>query len=216
VRFRNKKGIRYFQKGVNPRLLILRGTHGNEFHILPKVTKVVQELMLTLPDFVFIPEVSPSAVTLQSRKNAYGNDINRGFGQLSDPEVDVLKEIMSTLSHVVAISFHEDLEFPESFYFYDTHTLDQQRLERFRAQVKELGVPLFSGIDSPEDSALSYPIKEGYVDFVGAASENGQFIEDWALNQGYFSRFFTFEIPHKYSRIPELLRLCIQFSLSLL
>lgn len=193
----------------------MSGTHGNEYHIIPAVTKAVQKLSLNLPDFMYIPEASPSAVALKTRENECGHDINRGFSELVDSEVNSLKEVLSTLSSVIAISFHEDLESQE-FYFYDTHCLGSLQLEGFRSRVRALGVPLRTGIDDPDDPALSYMITDGYVDHVCTLSGKGQFIEDWAINEGLFSRFLTFEIPYRHTRVAELLQAGIEFSLSLL
>ena len=215
MKFQKRKGITYFQKGKNPQLLIMSGTHGNEYHILPTVVSVVQEMESILPSFMYIPEASPSAVKQKTRVNGCGHDINRGFGKLVDPEVLALKELISPLSHVLGISFHEDLEFQE-FYFYDTHSLGSEQLDKFRKQVKELKVPLRTGFDQPDDPALSYAIKEGYIDFVGAASKNGQFIEDWAMYHGHFTRFLTFEIPYKHEQVALLVKNCIQLALTLL
>lgn len=205
---------RYHKKGSNPKLVILSGTHGDEYHVIEPLIELVQAEYSILPDFLFIPEVSPSAVDNRSRKNKFGHDINRGFGKLVDDEILTLKKLFTSLTDGVVVSFHEDLE-NQQFYFYDTSSLGETLLEDFRASVRKLEVPLFSGIDDPTDPALSYEIKDGYIDLVGVADENGPFIEDWAMFGGNFSRFFTFEIPYKHEKLPELLHTCIQLALKL-
>jgi hypothetical protein len=103
------------------------------------VEQLIGELAHELPEFMYIPEISPSAVKAKSRKNSFGNDMNRDFGRLNDPEASALKQILGQLSQVVGISFHQDFEFPQ-FYVYDTHLMSPEDLEDL-LQVRELGVP---------------------------------------------------------------------------
>lgn len=215
MQYNTQYTIPYFISGDNPKLLITTGTHGDEFHVIPKVEQVINELAQELPKFMYIPEISPSAVKAKSRKNGFGNDMNRNFGNLMDPESIALKQILSKLTGTLGISFHQDFEFPK-FYVYDTHTMDVDDLEDLRSQVRTLGVPLYSGIDQIEDPMLGNRVVDGYVGGMGAPSEAGLFIEDWAMNYGYISRFFTFEIPHEHPRAKDLIRLCIKFSLRFL
>ncbi len=210
-----ERTIPYTVNGKNPKLLIATGTHGDEFHVIPMVAEVIKELHRELPDFLYIPEVSPTAVVARSRINGFGNDINRNFGLLDDPEADLLKQILHKLSGAVGISFHQDFEFPQ-FYVYDTSQMGESDLSELRNKVRALGVPLYSGIDQIEDTALGNEVVDGYVGNIGRPSKLGGFIEDWAMHYGYLSRFFTFEIPHEHPRAKELIRECIRFSLRFL
>jgi len=204
--------INFYQCGNNPELLILSGIHGDEFHILPYVKAVVEELEVKLPDFVFVPEVSPSAVKLKTRLNGYGNDINRHFGALQDPEAVALRELLSKHTFRTRISFHEDLEFHQEFYIYDSASLPQSDLERIRAQVSALGVTLRNG---PDEEGLDFDVVDGYIENAAQKYGTSLFIEDWVPEGAKIPRSFTFEIPNIEDKISDLVRLCINFVVEL-
>ncbi len=71
--------LKYFIKGSNPRLLIHSGTHGDEWGVIEPVKLAVKKYEDQLPDFVFVPEVSPSAVMNRTRVNSGSVDLNRSF-----------------------------------------------------------------------------------------------------------------------------------------
>src|SRR3989344_8617189 len=78
----------YFLKGSHPKLLIHSGTHGDEYEVIDLVEKYIRRYEAKLPDFIFVPKVSPSAVAAKTRKNSQNADINRTFSTNSiDPEV---------------------------------------------------------------------------------------------------------------------------------
>jgi hypothetical protein len=207
--------VPFYTKGSSPKLVIHSGTHGDEYSVIAPLKETVLALEESLPSFIYIPAVSPTAVAAKSRKNAYGNDINRGFGRLDDSEVRANKEIAALAHGAVVISFHQDLERDE-FYMYDSGVMDESLLQSTRNELQLVNVPLFDGIDDPDDVALSYYIKNGYVDTVGCPAEEGQFIEDWAIYKGYYSRFLTIEIPRSSSKMYDIFQVCIKLALKLI
>ncbi len=201
--------IRYHVKGKSPKLVILSGTHGDEAGVTPYVTKVIEAMYADLPAFLYIPEVSPSAVLQQTRFNKYGRDINRSFNVENDVEINSLKILLSKARKATAVTFHEDLQF-EEFYLYDTGVLPNEVLYPFYEKLKALSVPLYSGADDPEDVWLGYTSKNGYIP---AAKKDDEllFLEEWAINTGAFSRCLTIEMPKNFNENLVLTALIMQF-----
>src|SRR3989338_4995521 len=70
------KHIRYFQKGESPSVLIISGSHGDEFEIVPLIEFYLQKYEEFMPNFVFVPRVSPSAALTKTRLNGEGPTIH--------------------------------------------------------------------------------------------------------------------------------------------
>jgi len=62
--------IPYFLSGNNPQLLIVSGTHGDEFAIISSLDEIIQKYIDDLVPFMYIPELSPSAVRQKTRTNS--------------------------------------------------------------------------------------------------------------------------------------------------
>ena len=79
--------MKSIQKGTDTKLLILSGMHGDESDVVVHVSGFVSTQAESLPDFVYIPTVSPSAIAQKTRQNYLGHDINRCFvDPIQDPE----------------------------------------------------------------------------------------------------------------------------------
>lgn len=192
--------VRYFTSGTNPKLLLSSGVHGDESGVIVSVRKMVDKCLHHLPDFVFIPVVSPSAVTLGTRKNGQGVDLNRSF--IPNTIVDealAAQKIVANNHFDLHIDFHED---PHSlgFYVYDYRVgngLPSKDVLSLLSGVRDLGVCLYSGIDD-DDEALKNKVVGGYC----APSLNirdGSF-DNWARKSGVVKRSLAIEIP---GRLPQ-------------
>lgn len=191
--------MKSFQKGTDTKLLILSGMHGDESDVVVHVTDFISTQAESLPDFVYIPTVSPSAIAQKTRLNYLGHDINRCFvDPIQDPEALQVCNRISTLNHVISLDFHEDSSHENDFYFYDTGEMSDIALDSFREIIQQCGVSLYDGIDDSEDPNLGCHVIQGYVSHGHDkdAHESG-FLTKWMAHKHIISRAFTFEIPGK-------------------
>lgn len=189
---------RYFLKGAKPiSLQVDTGMHGDEIGVIPSVKDVLKSHLSQLETLLYIPEVSPSAVKMGTRKNAQGNDINRKFIEgTSDQEANLTMDIIRCLKPAVCVSFHED---PKRLYIYDAGRFSLEgsaSLATLREEVQTLGVPLLTGIDDERDSALGIDFSHGYRHFP-LKTQTGEkgFLGSWALSSNLAERALTIEIP---------------------
>ena len=121
---KNLGTINYFQKGKSPKLLLMSGTHGDEYGVIQPLKNIIDKYSEKLPDFIFIPEFSPTAVKLKTRRNKFNHDVNRNFFEnTDDPEAKTVMNIVANFNFKMGISFHEDIEY-DSFYMYDSEKMD--------------------------------------------------------------------------------------------
>lgn len=185
------------KKGESPRLLLLSGTHGDEYGVIESLKKSVLLHSAQLPSYIFVPEVSPSAVAQKTRKNSEGFDINRYFTQHSpSKEVQEAIDFLSQFRFDVLLNFHEDYERKQSSYIYDSHHFSDEEYERWITFNEQASLPLFTGIDDESDPALSNYIQDGYL---GTKDEHrtydSGFFQDWALTNNVVKRSFIIEVP---------------------
>ena len=191
--------ITYYQKGTDPKLLIHTGTHGDEFSVIEPTKNYILKNADTLPDFIFVPEVSPTAVAQKSRKNKQGIDINRSFFEGSDnAEVTDNMELIKDFNFDICISIHEDYEFP-SFYMYDSGNLQSAVWQVFVEKLNLVGMQTYTGFDDLSDPALGYEFKNGYPAFDDAVAEN---------NSGCFSNHFISRSKSRRFLMPEVPTQC--------
>ena len=183
-----------------PKLLILSGFHGDERGVISSVQKAVKKYRDTLPPFLFISEVSPSAIRLGTRFNKNKADLNRSF--FDNSIIDEVKSLMKDAlpyKFDVCISFHEDPEYPD-FYLYDAYgdNLEgSQVLQNLRSRIKSLNVGLLNGIDDPQDPTLGITFHEGYHYFPPVHENKDGFFSDWAFSKRIIKRYLNPEIPGK-------------------
>lgn len=191
----------YISRGDTPRLLIYSGMHGDEYEVISSVTKAFDQFESQLPNFIFIPQASPSAVTQKTRYNKDKTDVNRSFFEGTNiTEAQALMELVRQYKFDVCWEFHED-PLLDKFYLYDNgNMLNDFRWKLFTEKLRQLGVELFTGIDDPNDSALGYEIIEGYIsapyDLTNKKIMIGTFSE-WATKRSIVKRVFNPEIPGK-------------------
>ncbi len=187
--------LEYFVKGNNPKLLIHCGTYGDEYDVVKHVENAVIKYEEQLPDFVFVPIVSPSAVKLRTRINDNGKDLNRiFFSDSTDPEVLANIEIIGENKYDLFVSFHEDFEFPD-YYIYDEGftNLKQNMILNHNSQISKLGFTLFNGIDDP---ILNNVFLNGYKKIViNKDTRNNGMITSWMLSEGKVLDTLNPEIP---------------------
>jgi len=200
----------YYVRGTNSGLLLLSGAHGDEFEVIGSVHKSVVALDAKLPDFLYIPEVSPSSVASRTRSNYRGKDINRQFVKNTEcEEAHAVMELLRQFHMDTCVSFHEDPELAQ-FYMYDSGKFSDS--ERFRMQdaVRSCGVELFSGVDDPEDEYLGFEFVDGYRPHTGSDGKPEGPLETWLIRQKIVKRVFGVEVPGKAdSKKKDALVLCL-------
>lgn len=215
MKYQEIGGIKYHIKGHSPQLVIHSGTHGDEFHVIEPLRKVVEKMYDELPDFLYVPEVSPSAVKLGTRENNLGHDMNRVFwGANFDPEVIANKQILAAASHAVALTFHEDLE-NNAFYIYDSEALSEELLEGIRQRIRALDLTLYDGFDDFEDEQLQYVFKDGYACVKQGDHYKGPFVDDWAMYHSHVERMLTIEMPFEKQGVEEAIEACLRLGAKL-
>lgn len=190
------------EKGNQPKLLIHCGTHGDEYEVIDLVTEAVRRCEPKLPDFIYVPQVSPSAVKNKTRKNANGFDLNRIFSADSpDQEVQANIKIMENHHFDLFLSFHEDPERDE-YYIYDASFNDQptQSVLYHNHWLKKNKFKLLTGFDDPKDPDLGYEFINGYRKFKHRPGQpdNGM-VATWAMNRKIIDQELMPEIPGKIS-----------------
>jgi len=190
----------YFINGKKPSLLIVSGVHGDEFGVINSVRASIRRYLTRLPDFLFIPEMSSSAVLLGTRKNKEGLDLNRSFFDDSPSgEIRLIMEIIKNFHFDICFSFHEDLSLSE-FYFYDAFGKNlggSKLLKDLQEEIESFDVNLLNGVDDPNDPVLGdtfvdgyhyYPIEKGFANKFG-------FFSDWCFVNKIIKRYINPEIP---------------------
>lgn len=184
---------------MSPRVLLFSGMHGDEYESGALLERYLIEHAEWLPDFLYIPQISPSAVAAKTRKNTYGNDINRQFlPTTQDPEARSVMDIVSPHQFTLCIDIHEDPDRTLGFYLYDTDQMSEEELKNYRDYVTATGARLYTGVDDVDDEHLMLQVKKGYVSlgFERSGVTSG-FSSRWLFEAGICKRAFTVEIPGK-------------------
>lgn len=191
--------IEYFVKGDAPRLLLLSGMHGDEYESSDCLIEYIEQHKDSLPDFLCLPRLSPSAIARKTRKNQWGRDINRQFfDNPEDEEVQAIMQILRPYQFPLSINVHEDPDRLLSFYLYDSDCLTEDQLTHLRTTISATGARLYTGIDDPEDIHLGLEVKRGYVStpFDESHGDTG-FSERWLVKRRIVKRMLVPEIPGK-------------------
>jgi succinylglutamate desuccinylase len=189
--------VKYYtftQENASTKLLLASGLHGDESSVIEPLQQFIEQNSHKMPNFLFIPEVSPSAVQLRRRHNGLYHDLNRIFEMgVEDPEELLAKKIvMKEAPYDLVVTFHEDTEYKET-YFYDLgEKFYELHLQEWRNAVKNIGIELLNGLDD-EDNALRKVFVDGYH-YEEDAQEDGMF-EHWVLHEHLGERNLTIEIP---------------------
>jgi hypothetical protein len=190
--------------------------HGNEYESGILLEQYLLTHTDTIPHFLYIPHVSPSAVRAGTRKNIYGHDINRQFlPQTKDSEALAVMDIVKPYHFNICIDIHEDLDRTLGFYLYDTETMTADELHAYRSVIHTTGARLYTGIDDLDDAHLMLHVDKGYV-CEPTAADSG-FSSRWLFDTDIVPRSFTVEIPGKGTRKlkQSLIQACISFLCSI-
>ena len=190
--------IDYFLKGSDPKLLILTGMHGDESEIIHFVSAHLKKHQSTLPDFLFIPEVSPTAVKQKTRKNAWGRDVNRCFiDHPLDPEAAAVMDILKPYHFSLCLNIHEDPDLTNDFYLYDSGTMTDGQLQAYRERIRGLSILPYTGMDDPADKDLGMLVTDGYVKTHAASHKEDGFSSTWMIMHYVALRVLVPEVPGK-------------------
>lgn len=199
VKVVGETSIPYYIRGEKPTLLIHAGIHGDEFGVVESVKKAVKKYHDLLPNFVYVPVVSPSAVKNRTRLNSEGYDLNRNFLDNSEiPEIRANMEIVRNEKFEILVTFHEDPELNAKFYMYDygCGISESDAWKVFLENIKTLGIELLNGTDDSSDPSLNYIFSEGYHYWdVPPEGFEGSYFEDWVTRSGVVRKSLLPEIP---------------------
>lgn len=195
----NDTSIEYFSYKSNlpGKILLTSGIHGNEGGIIEPLRNYIESHLDTLPSFIFIPRMSPSALSLGTRENREGNNLNRMFGVGgNDKERYLIAKIAKENSPFdLVATFHEDVTDPFT-YFYETGDHDPKiQLDAWRRKVGETGIFLLNGLDDPSDTKLGYRFVEGFNNEPKTKAYLSGAFEHWVVVENLTPRCLNFEIP---------------------
>lgn len=205
--------LTYYLSDPHPSVLFLSGMHGDEYESGKLLEQWLTTTHPTLPAFLSIPSVSPSAIAKGTRNNKFGNDINRQFFEgTNDTEAYDVMNIIRQYAFRYCIDIHEDPERAKAFYLYDSGHMTKDELERYRTTVHQTEARLYTGIDDIDDKHLGCDVEKGYYsfrqDWLEDVSEDAGFSSKWMIRKGIAKRVFTVEIPGKAT--PQLKRSLIE------
>ena len=179
--------------------------HGDEYGVIGCIQDYLETQKGKLPAYLYVPEVSPSAVLQQTRRNKFGNDVNRNFfDPPQDPEIKILMEKLLPYHFSLCINFHEDPDLTSTFYLYDSGLLTPDQLLHLRSRIVEDGAGLHTGKDDPLDANLGLFVEKGYISTpYEILPQNAGFSWLWFAKHGITERDIDVEIPGK---APESLK----------
>lgn len=198
--------MRLITKGERPTLGLFSGIHGDEWQIIESAEKAIAQLNAQLPDFVFVPECSPTAVAQKTRLNGEGIDLNRSFTHYpTSAEALAILRVLQSHQFKLCVDFHEDIEHA-GVYLYDTDDIEGSKtLTAFREQVTQIA-PLYTGLDDERDPQLGGQVYKGYrvvrppkKDYQGNHIYEG-FIDLWAMIEQRTQRWITLELPTRLTQ----------------
>lgn len=194
--------VNYIINGSTPQILFTSGTHGDEYEIIEPLTQLLSKLARRLPNYLYLPEVSPSAVAAKTRLNSENLDLNRNFFNHSKSfEARSVMELLKKYHFQHSFSFHEDPEYFD-FYLYDisAQPLPAAIITNLQIAIRAFGISLLNGYDDESDDQLKYIFREGYRFFpvVAPATNTHGMLSEWMFAENLLTnRFITFEIPGK-------------------
>jgi len=187
--------------GAQTKYGFFSGLHGDETGVIESVYKALEKYKDQLGSYIYIPECSPTAVSLKTRLNGEGIDLNRAFSQ--HPTSDEAQSIIETVKPYIfelCVDFHEDVEHP-GVYLYDYENIEgSPKLAEFRRRVA-LICPLHNGVDDEFEELLGGTSIEGYHasslpihEVTGDVIYEG-FMDQWLMHEGHTKRWMTLEVP---------------------
>ncbi len=194
--------LEYYLHGASPRILLFSGMHGDEYESGTLLRAYLKKNSAALPDFLYIPCVSPSAVASKTRKNMYGHDINRQFTEnTTDEEARTVMSLLRPFHFDLCIDVHEDPDRTMGFYLYDSEHMSESELYAYREAVHTTDARLYTGVDDMDDEHLNLHVEKGYVSLgYDQSVETAGFSSRWLYEKNICKRTFTLEVPGKAPR----------------
>ncbi len=192
-------GFTYYLSDPHPSALIISGMHGDEFESGKLLEELFTARVFPLPSYLFIPQISPSAVSSHTRLNGQQHDINRQFRKdTDDEEAKAVMELLAPFRFRSVVDVHEDPDRTNELYLYDTKQMTHVERAAYEDSARQTGVGLYTGIDDENDPTLQSYIKDGYLLFdPERVSADSGFLSIWMARLGIAKRVFTLEIPGK-------------------
>lgn len=196
--------IDYYQKGREPRWLIVSGVHGDEAGVVASVERCLRSRGAALPDFIWIPVASPSAVRRGTRENEHGVNLNRAFfDRPREPEAAAVLAVIGDRHFDLCATFHEDTSTDRLFYLYDEihDARETPAMKKLFVEIAGLGLKFYDGLDDA-DPALANHIQNGYFSGLwkrkpGEAVPDNGMLESYLARRGQAGRIYTVETPGK-------------------
>lgn len=198
-----KTTLPYYIRGRFPEWLIDTFTHGNEGGVMKSVRCFIAGNEERMPDFLWVPEVSPSAAKRGRRRNARDVDVNRVFrDDTTEEEALVNMAVWQQHRFTFHLSFHEDPERTGEFYVYDTADAPESpEILGLLAAAESYNLRRYTGYDAPK-SPLRVKVRNGYFSewWKGGGFKvralAGQ-ATVYTVTKGIAGRGFTIEVPGK-------------------
>lgn len=198
-----KTTLPYYIRGRFPEWLIDTFTHGNEGGAMKSIRCFIAGNEERMPHFLWIPEVSPSAARLGTRKNARGVNVNRVFrDDTAEDEARANINVWQRHRFTLHLSFHEDPDLTDRFYVYDTADAPKSpEIHGLLAAAESCGLRRYTGYDDRR-SPLKVRIRDGYFSerWKGGGFKvpalSGQ-ATIYTVTKGIAKRGFTIEVPGK-------------------
>jgi predicted deacylase len=194
---KDRTGHRYVIKGEKPKFLLISGTHGDEFGVAVSAKKIVEKYFGKLPDFVFVSNASPSALSSKTRNNGEGLNLNRNFfNKTRSLEARTMMDLVANFKFDLCFDFHEDTE-SEDLYIYDFFGKAckdnlKAKMRKFLREVKRRGV----GIRTSGNYVGGYCHEVAPEKVI---NKNGLF-GDWSMHQKLIRRYVGIEMPSKLAQ----------------
>lgn len=195
--------LQYYASGDKPEWLLDSLTHGNEGGVMKSVRCFIAGNEERVPNFLWVPEVSPSATRLGTRCNARGVNVNRVFrDDTAEDEARANINVWQQHRFTLHLSFHEDPDLADKFYVYDTANAPKSpEVLGLLAAAENCGFKRYTGYDAPK-SRLKVAIRDGYF---SERWDGGGFrvpalagqATIYTVTKGIARRGFTIEVPGK-------------------
>lgn len=201
---------------IKTKILLLSGIHGDEYGVISSIQKYFKTHKRNLPSYLYIPEVSLSAVLYKTRNNINNIDLNRSFfDDSTDEEIIALKNKIKGMKFSTVFTFHEDCDRKHEFYMYSSHNINLQILLNLKKQLNAINISLFNGIDDPTDPVLNNQIHNGLL--VSPIEKEGKgTLWPWLQKNNDVNYCVDFEIPMKASQLKKdmLIEILFKFIIS--
>ena len=186
------------RKVLSPKVFMGMNIHGDESKQAGWVQTLARELAHdpnSVPSFLLVPYMSPSATSRATRENLFGTDIGRSFPvDVSDSNDSEVAHIISVYTRegpfdVVVLGHNSDERGSYVYVQTDLESIDAKvDDDHFRKTLNLGGMVAYNGPGNPylhDDPQMDTPIINGVCRIRNWEELNeGNFIENWMLSRG--------------------------------